>query len=126
VPLCHVELGHQLSHYLCMGNVVGRAPEYQLRGRRHRHPEFGKFPDLIIMVEGYTSHSLGQASGLRRADDGELIKTLLVLPLRRLMGPTLFRKLALKEDDLLRKALTIVMSRGECCRVLCLRSRYRL
>jgi hypothetical protein len=90
------------------------------------------------MVEGCKSHSFGQASSLRRTDDGkvhlqapslykgELIETLMVLPLRCLVGLTLFRKLSLKEGNLLRKALGVVASKGERCRVLCLCSRYPL
>jgi hypothetical protein len=33
--------------------------------------ERGKLQDHLIMVEGCKSHSPGQASGPRRADDGE-------------------------------------------------------
>jgi hypothetical protein len=50
-----------------------------------------------------------RAQGLQK---GELLKLLLVLPLRHLSGPMLRRKLALKEGDLPGKAFGIIARRG--------------
>jgi hypothetical protein len=50
-----------------------------------------------------------RTSGLQK---GELLKLLSVLPLRHLSGPMLSHKLALKEDDLLDKAFSILTCRG--------------
>jgi hypothetical protein len=50
-----------------------------------------------------------RASGLQK---GELLKLLLMLPLRHLLGPTLRCKLILKEGDLPDKSFGILMSRG--------------
>jgi hypothetical protein len=49
------------------------------------------------------------APGLQK---GELLKLLMVLPLRHLSGLMLLRKLTLKEGDLSDKAFSILMSRG--------------
>jgi hypothetical protein len=50
-----------------------------------------------------------RAQGLQK---GELLKLLLVLPLRHLSGQMLRRKLALKEGDLPGKAFGIIARRG--------------
>jgi hypothetical protein len=91
------------------------------------------FPDHFSMMKGRKPHPLGQVMpqpwgtndimaqlrtlGLQK---GELLKLCLVLPLRHFPGPTLRRKLNLKEGHLSDKPLGILMSSGQCHGILCL------
>jgi hypothetical protein len=53
---------------------------------------------------------------------GELLELCLALPLIQFPGPTLCRKLVLKEGDLSNKALGSLTNQGERLGILCIRS----
>jgi hypothetical protein len=53
-----LEFDSQLTHYLHVEGVVGRASKHRLRGRGHHHPKRGKFFDHLGMAEGHKPHPL--------------------------------------------------------------------
>jgi hypothetical protein len=126
-----MEFGNQLAQHLHLEGSIRRVPKYQLRSRRHHCPKHSKFSGHFSVVKGNGLHPHRQviphpwwanngeiqlrALGLQK---GELLELLLVLP-QTPSTPTRLCMLALKEGDLLDKALYVFKSRRQCRGFVC-------